>query len=43
MPKMNDLVAEWEVELSDKKHLVQFEHGTLTGKRVIWVDGNVIE
>ena len=37
----NDLVAEWEVSLGDGKHLIQFCHGTLTGKRVIIVDGKV--
>ncbi|ESO12820.1 hypothetical protein HELRODRAFT_63543 [Helobdella robusta] len=34
----SDLVADWDVELSDKMHKIQFEHGSLSGKRVIWVD-----
>ncbi|KAK4320570.1 hypothetical protein Pmani_008574 [Petrolisthes manimaculis] len=41
-PKMGlggDLVALWEVPLSDGKHKVGFEHGTTTGRRVLWVDG----
>ena len=38
---MSDLVAVWEVSLSDGLHLVEFEHGTTTGKRVIRVDGKV--
>ena len=36
-----DIVAKWEVPLSDKVHVVQFEHGTTSGKRVIYVDGKV--
>jgi len=39
---MSDLVAVWEVSLSDGLHLVEFEHGTTTGKRVIRVDGKVM-
>ncbi|KAK8727408.1 hypothetical protein OTU49_009543 [Cherax quadricarinatus] len=34
-----DLVALWEVPLSDGIHKVGFEHGTTTGRRVLWVDG----
>lgn len=37
-----DLVANWEVALSDGVHRVEFEHGTTSGKRVIRVDGKVI-
>lgn len=36
-----DLVALWEVRLSDGVHKVGFEHGTTTGRRVLWVDGEV--
>ena len=36
-----DLVAQWQVPLSDGVHLVEFEHGTTTGKRVIRVNGRV--
>jgi len=39
----SDLVAKWDVTLSDKVHRVEFEHGTTTGKRVIRVDGTVCE
>ena len=38
---MSDLVAVWDVPLCDKVHLVEFEHGTTTGKRVLKVDGKV--
>lgn len=37
----NDLAAVWEVALSDGVHRIEFEHGTTTGKRVIYVDGKV--
>jgi len=41
--KMNtsDLVAHWDVALSDGVHKIELEHGTTSGKRVIYVDGNV--
>lgn len=39
---MTDVVATWEVNLSDGKHRVQFEHGTTTGKRVITVDNEEV-
>ena len=38
---MSDLVAVWDIALSDGVHKVEFEHGTTTGKRVIRVDGEV--
>jgi len=38
----SDLVAKWDVTLSDKVHRIEFEHGTTTGKRVIRVDGQVV-
>ena len=34
-----DVVATWDVALSDGIHTVLFEHGTTTGKRVILLDG----
>ena len=38
--RMNsDLVAAWEVSLPDGAHLIEFEHGTTSGKRVVKVDG----
>lgn len=30
-----DLVAMWEVHLSDGIHVVEFEHGTTSGRRVV--------
>lgn len=38
---MTDLVAVWEVALSDGVHRIEFEHGTTSGKRVVYVDGKV--
>lgn len=35
----SDVVATWDVALSDGIHTVLFEHGTTTGKRVILLDG----
>ncbi|KAI7808913.1 fas apoptotic inhibitory molecule 1, partial [Triplophysa rosa] len=37
-----DLVAVWEVALSDGVHRIEFEHGTTTGKRVINIDGKEV-
>ncbi|XP_023338740.1 fas apoptotic inhibitory molecule 1 [Eurytemora carolleeae] len=34
----SDLVAVWEVQLPDGIHLIQFEHGTTSGKRILWID-----
>ncbi|XP_070814161.1 fas apoptotic inhibitory molecule b [Chaetodon trifascialis] len=37
-----DVVAAWEVELSDGVHRVEFAHGTTTGKRVVCVNGQEV-
>lgn len=37
--QMPDLVANWEVALSDGVYKIHFEHGTTSGKRVIWING----
>lgn len=34
--------AKWTVPLSDGNHVVEFEHGTATGRRVVKIDGNEI-
>ncbi|XP_038179773.1 fas apoptotic inhibitory molecule 1 [Arvicola amphibius] len=36
---MSDIVAIWDVILSDGIHKIEFEHGTTSGKRVVYVDG----
>ena len=38
---MSDIVAQWEVSLSDGIHRIEFEHGTTSGKRVVRVDDKV--
>ncbi|KAL3287598.1 hypothetical protein HHI36_002067 [Cryptolaemus montrouzieri] len=38
----SDLVAYWNVPLLDGIHVIEFEHGTTSGKRVIRVDGKEI-
>uniref|UniRef100_A0A9J8BZP2 Fas apoptotic inhibitory molecule 1 n=3 Tax=Cyprinus carpio TaxID=7962 RepID=A0A9J8BZP2_CYPCA len=37
-----DLVAVWDVALSDGVHRIEFEHGTTTGKRIIYIDGKEV-
>uniref|UniRef100_A0A3B4AAA6 Uncharacterized protein n=1 Tax=Periophthalmus magnuspinnatus TaxID=409849 RepID=A0A3B4AAA6_9GOBI len=34
--------AVWEVSLSDGLHRIEFEHGTTTGKRVVYVNGQEV-
>lgn len=34
-----DIAATWEIKLASGKHTVVFEHGTTSGKRVVFVDG----
>lgn len=36
-----ELSAEWRVPLRGNLHTVEFEHGTTSGKRILWVDGKV--
>lgn len=36
-----DVVAEWHVPLHGKFHKIEFEHGTTSGRRVLWVDKRV--
>lgn len=40
-----DVVATWDIALSDGKHRIQFEHGTTTEKDTmeVWVNGVVVE
>ena len=42
MASATDIVAVWDVSLSDGMHRVKFEHGTTTGKRVIYVNDREI-
>lgn len=36
---MSDIVASWEVPLVGQAYRVEFEHGSATGKRVVYVNG----
>ncbi|XP_014203256.2 fas apoptotic inhibitory molecule 1 [Copidosoma floridanum] len=38
----NQPMARWEVPLNDGVHVIEFEHGTATGRRVVRVDGKVL-
>ncbi|XP_051561972.1 fas apoptotic inhibitory molecule b [Myxocyprinus asiaticus] len=37
-----DIVGSWEVSLSDGVYRIEFEHGTTTGKRVIYINGKEV-
>lgn len=39
---VNEPTARWTVPMSDGNHVVEFDHGTATGKRVVKVDGKEI-
>jgi hypothetical protein len=32
----------WQVRTPDGDHLVELEHGYFSGKRTVWVDGEVV-
>ena len=34
----SDLVAVWEIHLADGVHMIEFEHGTTSGKRVVRIN-----
>lgn len=36
-----EVVAEWQVPVRGKLHKVEFEHGTTSGKRILWIDEKV--
>lgn len=40
--RMADVVALWDIALSNGIHKVKFEHGTTSGKRTITIDDEVI-
>jgi len=42
MSSNEELVAHWNISLSDGKHRIEFEHGTTSGRRVIRVNGKEI-
>ena len=38
----SDVVAVWNIPMSDKMYKIEFEHGTTSGKRVVRVNGKVV-
>ncbi|XP_043287794.1 fas apoptotic inhibitory molecule 1 isoform X2 [Venturia canescens] len=40
--EMSEPTARWNVPLTDGNHVVEFEHGTATGKRVVKIDGKTL-
>ena len=39
----NRKVASWNVALPEGEFLIEFDHGTTSGKRIIWVNQKVYE
>ncbi|KAJ6648603.1 Fas apoptotic inhibitory molecule 1 [Pseudolycoriella hygida] len=37
-----DVTAEWRIPIKGKLHKIQFEHGTASGKRVLWINDKEI-
>lgn len=42
MESLDEPTAKWNVPLSDGNHVIEFEHGTATGRRLVKVDGEKI-
>ena len=42
MSDEEDLVAIWELLLSSKRHKIEFYHGTVSGRRLVRIDGHDI-
>lgn len=38
---VKEVVGRWRVPMHGKVYEIEFEHGTTSGKRVIWIDGKV--
>ena len=42
-PNLLDLVATWRITLPDgKKYKIQFEHGSTSGRRIIWINSKSV-
>lgn len=35
------VIAEWRIPIKGKLHKIEFEHGTASGKRVLWINDKV--
>lgn len=40
--EQREIVAEWRVPLHGKLYQIEFEHGTTSGRRVLWINNKVI-
>lgn len=36
-----DVIAEWRIPIKGRLHKIEFEHGTASGKRVLWINDKV--
>lgn len=36
-----EVAAEWHIPVRGKLHKVEFEHGTTSGRRILWIDEKV--
>lgn len=36
-----EVAAEWQVPVRGKLHKIEFEHGTTSGRRILWIDEKV--
>lgn len=36
-----DIIAEWRIPIKGRLHKIEFEHGTASGKRVLWINDKV--
>lgn len=39
---LDEPTAKWNVPLNDGNHVIEFEHGTATGRRLVRIDGKEI-
>lgn len=36
-----ETIAEWRIPIKGRLHKIEFEHGTASGKRVLWINDKV--
>lgn len=36
-----EIIAEWRIPIKGRLHKIDFEHGTASGKRVLWINDKV--
>ncbi|XP_043514762.1 fas apoptotic inhibitory molecule 1 [Frieseomelitta varia] len=42
LESLDEPTAKWNIPLSDGNHVIEFEHGTATGRRLVRIDGKEI-